>query len=151
MTWDEWQQIKASVAERHSTEMQLNELPPDAGTSGSAVTGGVKSSKKAWLTAGEGVGSLRTTLGTALRQLEEGQAGLGTPKGCLGADAQREVYGSWKRYLGNVSKRCGSLQSILEQVGHDQLKTDEAVKAEIDVLQVQFTDTDAVGGRAKGR
>ncbi|WP_329419241.1 hypothetical protein OG810_05305 [Streptomyces sp. NBC_01693] len=151
MAWDEWQQIKANVAERHSTDMRLNELPPDAGPSSNSVTGGVKSSKKAWLTAGEGVGSLRTALGTALRQLEEGQAGLGTLESCLGATAQREVYSSWKRYLGHVSKRCGSLQSILEQVGHDQLKTDEAVKAEIDVLQVQFTDTDAVGGRAKGR
>jgi hypothetical protein len=46
------------------------------------VTSGLKSSKKAWTTAGEGVGSLRKTIGVGLTKLEDGQAGLGTTTGC---------------------------------------------------------------------
>jgi hypothetical protein len=151
MGWDEWEQIKANVAARQSTGMQLNQLPPDQGASVSAVTGGLKSSQKAWLTAGQGVGSLRKSVSTALTKLEEGQKGLGAETGCLSAAAQGEVYDSWKRYAVDVSKRCGSLQKILEQVGHDQLKTDEAVKAEVDKLKVEYADTGAIGGQAKGR
>lgn len=151
MAWDEWEEIKADVANRHSTDMQLNQFPPEPGPSASAVTGGLRSSKKAWLTAGEGVGSLRKGINTALIGLEDGQTGLGAETGCLSAAAQRDVYASWKRYIEDVSKRCGSLQGILGQVGHDQLKTDEAVKNEIDLFQRQYADTDATGGQAKGR
>ncbi|MET7622343.1 hypothetical protein [Streptomyces sp. NPDC005408] len=94
---------------------------------------------------------MRKSVSAALAKLEEGQTGLGTETGCLTAAAQGEVYDSWKRYAEDVSKRCGSLQKILEQVGHDLLMTDEAVKAEVDKLKVEYADTDAIGGQAKGR
>ncbi|MCX4503474.1 hypothetical protein [Streptomyces anulatus] len=151
MAWDEWEQIKVDVADQKSTAMQINHLPVEPGPSASAVTGGLKTNQKAWLTAGEGIGSLRKGAGTALTKLEDGQTGLGSETGCLSAAAQREVYASWKRYVENVSKRCGSLQGILGQVGHDQLKTDEAVKAEMKMLRLRYADTDATGGQAKGR
>ncbi|MFJ8887469.1 hypothetical protein ACIRJR_29245 [Streptomyces sp. NPDC102402] len=31
MAWDEWEQLKSEAAERDSTRMQLNQLPPEAG------------------------------------------------------------------------------------------------------------------------
>lgn len=34
MAWDEWEQLKAQAAERHSTKMELNQLPADPGGSG---------------------------------------------------------------------------------------------------------------------
>ncbi|MFJ5260467.1 hypothetical protein ACIQAC_08310 [Streptomyces sp. NPDC088387] len=34
MAWDEWEQLKAEAAERRSTGMQLNQLPPDGGSGG---------------------------------------------------------------------------------------------------------------------
>ncbi|MGW7356402.1 hypothetical protein ACWGI0_06970 [Streptomyces sp. NPDC054802] len=130
--------------------MQLNHVPVEPGPSVSAVTGGLASNKKAWLTAGDGVGSLRKSIGDALTKLETGQAGLGDAEsGCQSAAAQRDVYESWKRYGKDVSERCGSLQKILEQVGHDLLMSDEAVKAEVDKLKLKYADTDAVGGQAK--
>ncbi|MCX2184019.1 hypothetical protein KV205_26310 [Streptomyces sp. SKN60] len=151
MAWDEWEQIKAGAAGQQPAAMQLNHVPvePDAGPS--QVTGGLKSSQKAWNTAGEGVGSLRGTIGTALTKLEDGQAGLGATTGCLTAAAQKDVYDSWKKYAESVSKRCGSLQGILQQVGRDVLTTDDAVKDEMDRLNKQYADTDAVGGQSKGR
>ncbi|MGW1201239.1 hypothetical protein [Streptomyces cyaneofuscatus] len=151
MAWDEWEQIKAGVADRGATDMQINHVPVEPGANASTVTGGLKSSKRAWLTAGERVGSLRTKVGTALAELEDGQAGVGSGGGCLSAVAQVELYASWKRYAENVGKRCASLQGVLSQVGHDQLKTDEAVKAEMDRIKRQYADTDAIGGQTKGR
>ncbi|MFJ2110482.1 hypothetical protein ACIOEX_00875 [Streptomyces sp. NPDC087850] len=151
MAWDEWEQIKVDVTDRQPVAMRLNQVPVEPGPGPSAVTGGLKSSKKAWATAGEGVGSLRQSIGTALTKLEDGQAGLGATTDCLSAAAQKDVYESWKKYAQGVSERCGSLQRILEQVGRDQLTTDEAVKGEMDKLNLKYADTDAVGGQAKGR
>lgn len=31
MAWEEWEQLKAQAAERHSTRMQLNQRPADSG------------------------------------------------------------------------------------------------------------------------
>ncbi|MET9961448.1 hypothetical protein ABZ128_20735 [Streptomyces sp. NPDC006326] len=134
-----------------SVAMRLNHVPVEPSAGPSAVTGGLKSSQKAWNTAGQGVGSLRQTIGTALTKLEDGQTGIGDTTGCLSAAAQKEVYDSWKKYAESVSERCGSLQGILEKVGRDVLTTDEAVNAEMNKLNAKYADTDAVGGQAKGR
>ncbi|MCX4534535.1 hypothetical protein OHA79_21055 [Streptomyces sp. NBC_00841] len=151
MAWDEWEQIKADVTNGQPVAMRLNHVPVEPGTGPSAVTGGLTSSKKAWTTAGEGVGSLRRNVSTALTELEDGQAGLDAITGCLGAAAQKDVYDSWKMYAESISERCGSLQKILEQVGRDLLTTDEAVNGEMHKLNLEYADTDAVGGQAKGR
>ncbi|MEV8454528.1 hypothetical protein AB0467_19560 [Streptomyces sp. NPDC052095] len=150
MAWNEWEQIKSEVTDRQSVAMRINHVPMDPPPAGpGAVTGGLKSSKRAWATAGEGVGSLRRSIGTALTRLENGQAGLGATTGCLSAAAQKEVYDSWKKYAEGVSERCGALQEILEQVGHDLLSTDDAVKGEMRKLNLKYADTGAVGGHAK--
>ncbi|WP_432105947.1 hypothetical protein [Streptomyces sp. bgisy091] len=39
MAWDEWEQLKAEVAERHSAKMQLNQIPAEGGTGGGAAQG----------------------------------------------------------------------------------------------------------------
>ncbi|QDY78734.1 hypothetical protein [Streptomyces qinzhouensis] len=145
MAWDEWEQIKADVAERNTPAMQLNGLPPDeTGPSVSTVTKGLKSSRQAWLAAGEGVGSLRKGVTTALGKLENGQSGLGETSGCLSAAAQKELYASWQKYADEVSRRCGSLQGILEKVGRDLLLSDEAVRAEVDKVRAEFADRDDI-------
>ncbi|ARE77458.1 hypothetical protein B6R96_28900 [Streptomyces sp. Sge12] len=152
MAWDEWEQIKASTGGGQDVAMRLNHVPTDPGVGApSAVTGGLQSSKKAWTAAGEGVGSLRQTLGTALTKLEDGQNGIGSTAGCLSAAAQKDVYDSWKKYAASVSERCGAMQGILTQVGRDMLTTDEGVQAEMNRLSATYADTDAVGGQAKGR
>ncbi|MFE7424320.1 hypothetical protein [Streptomyces sp. NPDC057545] len=152
MAWDEWEQIKADVTGRQSVAMRLNQAPAEPGPSADgATTGTLKSSRKAWATAGEGIGSLRGNISTALTQLEDGQAGLGEVTGCLSAAAQKDVYSSWKKYARSVGERCGTLQKLLEQAGNDQLATDEAVKGELDRLKQKYADTDAVGGQDRGR
>ncbi|MBC7270583.1 MAG: hypothetical protein H5T76_18065 [Streptomyces sp.] len=124
MAWDEWEQVKQEAAQRHGTRMQLNQLPPGdgPGPSTSNVTGGLKTSRRAWNKAGEDVGGLRRGIGEALTKLQSGQRGLGDASGCLSADAQKEVFDSWSRYLKDVKERCGSVKEVLEQVGHEPLR-----------------------------
>ena len=43
MAWDEWEQLKADSADRHSTGMRLNQLDPgDGGSGGLPYTGDLK-------------------------------------------------------------------------------------------------------------
>ncbi|GAB2799912.1 hypothetical protein [Streptomyces daliensis] len=113
-------------------------------------SGGVRSEKAAWSRAGEGVGSLRKNIGKSLTELERGQKGLG-PGSDTGnvesATAQREVYRSWKRYLGDVDKRCDLLQDRLEKAGGHFYKNDQAIKAAFGRLGDRYEDTSPVGGR----
>ncbi|MGW4275512.1 hypothetical protein ACWEGQ_24865 [Streptomyces seoulensis] len=146
MAWDEWEQLKSAATDRHAARMQLNHIPSDPGGSGTLV-----SNKPAWSEAGQSLGSLREDLTKALGKLADGQRGLGEQADCLTAGAQRDVHDSWQRYVKSVSGRCGKLSDLLEKAGSDQLKTDEAVKAEIGNLKVEYSDTPALGGQDKGR
>jgi hypothetical protein len=154
MAWEEWEQLKAAAAERHSAQMRLNQLPADQGGTGSGgggAAGRLRSDKKAWSAAGEGVGGLRGNIGKALTKLEDGQTGLGKGSGCLTAAAQKSVHDSWERRVKDISELCDGLAGVLEKAGNDQLRTDEAIKAEIARLKVHSEDTSAVGGSGKGR
>ncbi|MGW7262901.1 hypothetical protein [Streptomyces sp. NPDC054842] len=153
MAWDEWEQLKADVATRGGSEkMHIDQVAdPGGGSATSGVTGGLKSSKAAWNKAGEGVGGLRDEIGKALTKLSDGQSGLSDDAGCLTADAQREVYTSWARYVKSVNERCGAINKILEQVGHDLLRTDEGVRAAFGNVDLKYADTPAVGGHGSGR
>ncbi|MFF3308327.1 hypothetical protein [Streptomyces sp. NPDC002952] len=153
MAWEEWEQLKAAAAERHTTQMQLNQMPADQGGTGSSESGvpELSSDKAAWTKAGEGVGSVRKDLGEAWRKTELGQTGLVKEPGCLTAAAQRSVYDSWKRYVKDVSEVCDGLADVLEKTGNDQLRTDEAIKAEIAKVRTEYYEDASSASRAKGR
>ncbi|WP_081237601.1 hypothetical protein [Streptomyces viridosporus] len=155
MAWGEWEQLKAAAAERHTTQTQLNQLPADQGGTSSGDRGGgadkLRSDKAAWTKAGEGVGSLRESLSKAWVKVESGQTGLGKGPGCLTAAAQQGVYDSWKRYVKDVGEVCDGLAGVLEKAGSDQLRTDEAIEAEIAKLKTEYYEDTPVGGQAKGR
>ncbi|MFF0507195.1 hypothetical protein OG554_14105 [Streptomyces griseus] len=152
MAWDEWEQAKADVAANGPTSMQLNQAPSVGGTSGGGeASADLKSDKKAWVKAGEGVTGLKGGIGKALTKLSDGQTGLGDTAGCRSAAAQKEIYGSWKKYIGDVSSRCDALGGLLERSGHDLSKTDQSVMAELNRLKAQYRDTEAVGGHPKAK
>ncbi|MCT9087635.1 hypothetical protein N4G70_02005 [Streptomyces sp. ASQP_92] len=155
MAWDEWEQLKADAVARDggATRMQINGVPPDGAnaSAGSEVTGGLKTTKAAWMKAGVGVGDQREGLGKALTALSEGQKGLGLTEGCLTAAAQDKVYASWARYVRDLNEKCGSLQGILDQTGHDLLRTDKTVTGALEQVQIKYQDTPAVGGDARNR
>jgi hypothetical protein len=158
MAWDEWEQLKAEVAERNSAQMQLNQLPADPGTSGGDGSswgggdGNLKSSKSAWVKAGDDVGSLRKDISTALTELTDGQKGL-VASDCtvLTLGAQSELFDSWDRYVKAVRKRSDALAKLLEQTGHGLYSTDQSIENAFRKLGKEYEDTAAIGGQAKGR
>ncbi|MFE1346343.1 hypothetical protein [Streptomyces sp. NPDC058757] len=146
MPWDEWEQLKTEAAGREPTAMQLNTLAAPDG--GGGYSEDLKTDKRAWSKAGDGVTGLKEGITASLAKLDSGQAGL-DGGGIQSAAAQKELYASWKKYVGDVSARCESLGGLLKAAGHDLAKTDESVKQELDALAAKYADTDAVGGRAK--
>ncbi|MCT2547653.1 hypothetical protein [Streptomyces atratus] len=150
MAWDEWEHLKSDAAARGSAQMQLNQYPADQGggsaTGSASASDDLKSDKKAWVKAGEGVKGLMDGVGKALVKLGEGQAGLGDTGGCRSAAAQKDLYESWRKYVGDVSSRCDGLGGLLEGAGHDLSKSDQTVREELDKLQLKYQDTEAVGG-----
>ncbi|TWV57104.1 hypothetical protein FRZ03_02915 [Streptomyces misionensis] len=153
MSWDEWEELKAgAVAHSGSARMRLNHLP-DAGSGGSSGGGPglLKSDRKVWATAGGDITGLRTDVSTALGKLEHGQSGLGDGAGCESAAAQKELFESWKKYVGDVSGRCGKLGGLLERAGRDLSMTDGDVRAGLQKIKTEYQDTEAVGGQTKGK
>jgi hypothetical protein len=154
MAWDEWEQLKAEAAARSgSTHTQINHLadPDGGGGATSSVTGGLRSTKAAWTKAGDSVGGQRDGLGKALTALKTGQRGLGETAGCLTAAAQRKVLTSWTHYAQGLDEKCGALQKVLDQTGHDLLLTDDAVRAALEQVDTTYKDTTAVGGGTGSR
>ncbi|MFD9865866.1 hypothetical protein ACFXI8_19820 [Streptomyces niveus] len=148
MAWDEWEQLKAEAAAGSSKRMRLSQSVTDAGDSspGGAASGDVKSHKRVWVTAGEGLKRLDEPIGKALTQLSERQTGLDAA-GVQSAVAQGELYKSWKKYVKDVSERCGDLAVLLETAGHTLSKSDEQLKDELDRIKNEYQDTASVGGQ----
>ncbi len=71
MAWDEWEQLKAEAAERHTVQVRLNQV----GENSDGGLGGVQSSKVSWTRAGESVGKLAGDVRKALSALKHEQAG----------------------------------------------------------------------------
>ncbi|RLL67964.1 hypothetical protein [Streptomyces sp. Z26] len=126
----------------------------DAGDHGGAgdpagPDGDLKSSRNAWTRAGGDVDSLRGNIKTALTGLEKDQTGIGAASRTgrtASAAAQRDVYASWKRYLGDVSARCGVLKDRLHKAGTDHYANEAATKGAFDRLDDAYGDTPALGG-----
>ncbi|WP_413801709.1 hypothetical protein [Streptomyces iranensis] len=148
----EWAQMKREASGDTGMSLASADDKPGWARGGS---GGVKSSKKAWTTAGRSVGKLRGDIKIALTKLEEEQTGLGAGSksggGIESAAAQRELCSSWKRYLKGLSGKCGAIQGRLERAGDSQYKNDEATKCAFDGLDVLYKDTKPVGGESRGR
>lgn len=139
MVWDEWEQLKAASAERQSTQMQINHVAPDQGAGGpsssATAPGKLRSDKVTWSKAGVDVDTLQENIGKALRKLEAGQTGIGEGSGIQTAAAQKAVYDSWERRVTDIGDLCGGLAGVLEKTGNDQLRTDQAIEAEIAKLK----------------
>lgn len=114
--------------------------------------GDLKSTKNAWTRAGSDVGGMQRNIKKALTEMEKDQTGLGSGSrtGSLqSAAAQRDVYGSWKRYLSDVSARCGTLQDRLSKAGNDHYANETATKGAFDQLKGEYEDTAGVGGQGR--
>lgn len=156
MSWDEeWAMLKQQASGGDRMQLASADGSGWSTTSGGG-SGGLKSKKAAWRKAAHDVHTLSGDIKKALTKLEEEQTGLGAGSdtggsGVQSGAAQRELYHSWKRYLEDVSGRCRTLQDRLETAGNHLGKSDEAIKSSFDELSHRYADTDAVGGRGRGK
>lgn len=85
MAWDEWEQLKAEAADRHTARMQLNQLPADQG--GDTPTGGAKTgatggsgtlkhSGGPWTRAAGAAEDLRISTESTKKHLQSGHTGV---------------------------------------------------------------------------
>ncbi|MEI5010613.1 amino acid ABC transporter permease [Streptomyces sp. PmtA] len=140
MAWDEWERLKTSVAERHSAEMQLNQLPADRGgdgPSGGADGGCLKHSAQPWNRAAATAGSLRTSTDKAKTELATGHAGMaGGLTGLSSLAALKGVLHSWETRLSAVRDECGGLEPALRKVSKELVGVDHGVGAKTKAVQV---------------
>lgn len=66
----------------------------------------------------------------------------GPPSGNLRSDKP-----AWSKAGQGISDLCSGLAEVLEKTGNDQLRTHEAIKAEIAELRVESEDMSSVGGK----
>ncbi|QGV78174.1 amino acid ABC transporter permease [Streptomyces ficellus] len=140
MAWDEWDQLKASAAERHSAQMQLNQLPADRGGSGGSGTpaGGqdLQHSAKPWNSAATTAHELGVSTGTSKTSLGKGHAGMaGGLEGLASLAELKTVLTSWENRLKSVADECDALEPKLRQVPKDLGGVDTATGAKADSVK----------------
>ncbi|MFD5648398.1 hypothetical protein [Streptomyces sp. NPDC127039] len=89
-------------------------------------------------------------MGKALTKLEDAQTGLDKGSAFLAAAAQQGVFDSWTRRVKDITEWCDGLAGVLEKTGNDQLRTDEAIKAEIAALNAGLKATTAAQDNGLG-
>ncbi|QIY96522.1 amino acid ABC transporter permease [Streptomyces sp. S1D4-11] len=142
MAWEEWEQLKSAAAERHTTQMQLNQLPADPGGSTGGNNGGggagtLKHSHGPWTRAAGAAGDLRTSTGKSKTDLSSAHDGVGSgSEGLASLGALKSVLASWEKRLGAVRDECNALGPKLRQVAQDMGEVDVKVGAKADSVKV---------------
>ncbi|MFG3528977.1 amino acid ABC transporter permease [Streptomyces sp. NPDC047917] len=122
MAWDEWEQAKAQVAERHTARLQLNSLPGEGGHAdpsgggGGGGAGTLRHKGGPWTKAAGTADGLQTGTITAKAELRKAHDGTsGGLAGLSSLGALKSVLTSWDERLGRVRAECGSLEPKLRQ------------------------------------
>ena len=142
MAWEEWEQLKASAAERQSTGVQLNQLPANSGgsaPSGRGNGGGdrLKHSAQPWNRAAKTADDLRISTNTTRTTLTTAHAGVaGGLTGLASLAELKGVLTSWEERLGAVRDECESLEPRLRTVGKELVGVDAGVAAKADAVRV---------------
>lgn len=132
MAWDEWEQLKAQAAERHTADMRINGLQGEGGHAdppgGGGGIGTLKHRGGPWTKAASTADELQTSTISAktdLRRTHDGTGGGLAGLSSLGA--LTSVLASWETRLGRVREECGSLEPKLRQVAVDLGEVDAEV------------------------
>ncbi|MEU0601077.1 amino acid ABC transporter permease [Streptomyces sp. NPDC006393] len=142
MAWEEWEQLKATAAQRRSTQMQLNQLPADQGSSdsGGGADADLRISKTPWTSASRVADELRTATTSGLTDLRP--ASVGTAAGTEGfacTAALKETRTTWEARLTAVRDECGRLHGTLAKTGRHFGEVDHQVKGRADGVRVGNT------------
>ncbi|QNP71096.1 amino acid ABC transporter permease [Streptomyces roseirectus] len=136
MAWDEWEQLKAQAAERHTSHTRLNSASAD----GSGGTGTLKHKGGPWTKAAGTADELQTstvTSGVDLRAAHDGISG--SLEGLVSLSTLKTVLTSWDERLSAVRDECGDLEPKLRQVAKDMGEVDAAAADKTKSVQVPDT------------
>ncbi|MFE4547985.1 amino acid ABC transporter permease [Streptomyces sp. NPDC056785] len=144
MAWDEWEQVKAAVAERHSTGTQSGLLPAGGGGSplgqGAGRDGGsgtLRHSSGPWNRAASTADALRISARSTTASLRSSHTGVSAgPGGLAGLGVLKTVLGSWEKRLEAVRDECDALEPELRAVARDLGEVDRGVAAGVRAVPV---------------
>lgn len=144
MAWDEWEQLKAGAAQRHSERMRIDHLadPVDGGgggTKGPSAGSGpdLKASKGPWTRASGVAHELRTATNLGLNDLKAAHEGVkGGTDGFTSTAALDEILLTWEKRLTSVRDECDRLNGALAKTGRDFGETDSAVAGDVGKVPV---------------
>ncbi|MFF1452642.1 amino acid ABC transporter permease [Streptomyces sp. NPDC058274] len=144
MAWEEWEQLKAQAAERHTTQMQLNSLQGEGGyakpSGGGGGTGTLKHKGGPWTKAAGTADDLQTSTITARGDLRSAHGGIGGGlAGLSSLGALKTVQKSWIDRLGRVRGECRDLEPKLRQVAVDLGEVDAEVGNKAKAVSVPGT------------
>lgn len=116
MAWDEWEQLKASAAERQSTRMQLNGLPPeDRPNAGNPAGGDLTVNQKDLAAIGDEAFKLYNRLWKEARVTSTDSAGTSlTTQGFALGGALSHVSLRWEKQLGSVMDACALISNHMD-------------------------------------
>ncbi|MEV0735455.1 amino acid ABC transporter permease [Streptomyces sp. NPDC050549] len=150
MAWDEWEQMKAAAAERHSTHMQLNQMVPDSGGSAPASgaktgtgddSGSLRHTNGPWGRAADTADDLKTSTESTKKSLQSSHTGVSSgASGLASLSALKTVLTSWENRLEAVRDECESLDPKLRAVAKDMGETDSTVAAKARAVHVSEGD-----------
>ncbi|MFF0450936.1 hypothetical protein ACFYT4_31920 [Streptomyces sp. NPDC004609] len=139
MAWDEWEQLKASAAEKDTARMQLNGLPPDdGGGSSGAGAGDLKVSQTDLAAIGDKAYKLYNRLWTearvALPTSEKAGENLATQGFALGG-ALRHVGNRWEKQLASLMDACAHISNHMDFSGKTHQDDDQFIRRNMSSIE----------------
>ncbi|MFE6103322.1 hypothetical protein [Streptomyces laurentii] len=116
MAWDEWEQLKTSAAEKGSTQMRLNGLPPEDRPNAGSPTGGfLKVDQQDLAAIGDEAFKLYNRLWTEARVTSTDTAGTNlTSQGFDLGSALSHVSLRWDKQLASLMDACALISNHME-------------------------------------
>ncbi|MBT2506958.1 hypothetical protein J7I98_13870 [Streptomyces sp. ISL-98] len=132
MAWDEWEQLKTEAAEKHSTQMRLNQLPASGGGGGGQGDLVVRDDELGRL------GNMAYELREGLRvdgdharkstfdaSIELMNDGLDT------GSALTELHDAWNSQLGTLKEACAHISNHLDFTRAQHAKDEVKIQTEL--------------------
>ncbi|MHC3394607.1 hypothetical protein ACLQ2E_34900 [Streptomyces lavendulocolor] len=115
MAWDEWERLKASAAERESSRMQLNGLPPEDRPNAGNPQGDLQVHQKDLAAIGDHAFKLYNRLWKDARVTSTDSAGTDlASQGFALGQALQHVSTRWDKQLGSVMDACALISNHMD-------------------------------------
>ncbi|MFE2640923.1 hypothetical protein ACFXKX_39025 [Streptomyces scopuliridis] len=140
MAWEEWENLKGEVTERHSAQMRLNQLPVDTGPTGSGSGAADLSVNQDNLgriggAAYDLYGRLKADGGHARTSTSDAAAALSV-SGFETGPAMRTVHNTWNSQLKTLVEACAHISNHLDYSAAQHAKDEEDIKTSLSVSRI---------------